>query len=135
MRNGQVMVLTVLALGGAILSATTIAGLLMLYQIRQTSDFANSARAIFAADAGIEWGLYNFLCTDAENFPCPLSEFSALQNGTIVEIICLNESGDVVLCTDPTTRLIKSIGRLKTLMAWQSFSPSWRMILAISFLV
>ena len=48
------MILTVLALGGAVLGATTVAGLLMLYQLRQTSDMANSARAIFAADAGTE---------------------------------------------------------------------------------
>ncbi len=60
--SGQAMILTVLALGGTILGATTIAGLLMLYQIRQTADLANSAKAIFAADAGIEWALYDFTC-------------------------------------------------------------------------
>ncbi|GEM_PF-1253054 len=57
---GQAMILAILALGGAILGATTIAGLLMTYQIRQTTDFANSAKAIFAADTGVECGLYNY---------------------------------------------------------------------------
>ena len=56
------MILTVLTLGGALLGATTIAGLLMLYQVRQGAYVSNSARALFAADSGIEWGLYNLLC-------------------------------------------------------------------------
>ena len=55
------MILTVLALGGTVLGATTIAGLLMLYQIRQTSDLANSGKAIYGAESGIELGLYRVL--------------------------------------------------------------------------
>lgn len=51
------MLLTTLAIGGTILAATTIAGLLMVYQISQATDIANSTKAIFAADAGTEWGL------------------------------------------------------------------------------
>ncbi len=34
------MILAVLALGGTMLGATAIAGFLMLYQIRQSTDFA-----------------------------------------------------------------------------------------------
>ncbi|MBU4387844.1 hypothetical protein KJ644_05285 [Candidatus Dependentiae bacterium] len=56
--NGQVMLLTALILGGAILGASTIAGYLMTLKIRASSDIANSAKAIFAADTGIEWELY-----------------------------------------------------------------------------
>lgn len=59
-RSGQVIILATLALGGAILGATTIAGLLMIYQIRQTIDVEDSAKAIFAADTGIEWGQMQF---------------------------------------------------------------------------
>ena len=33
-----------------------------LYQIRATTDTENSAKAIFAADAGTEWALYNYYC-------------------------------------------------------------------------
>jgi hypothetical protein len=62
MRSGQAMLIAVLALGGAILGATTVAGLMTLYQIRATTDTANSAKAIFAADAGTEWALYNHYC-------------------------------------------------------------------------
>jgi hypothetical protein len=59
-RSGQAMLIAVLALGGAILGATTVAGLMTLYQIRATTDTANSAKAIFAADAGTEWALFNY---------------------------------------------------------------------------
>lgn len=55
---GQVMLLTVLILGSTVLSASTIAGYLMTLKIRASSDIANSAKAIFAADTGIEWELY-----------------------------------------------------------------------------
>ena len=50
------MLLAVLTLGATMLGATTIAGLLMVYQIRQTTDFENSAKAVFAADAGTRMG-------------------------------------------------------------------------------
>ena len=56
--KGQVMLITVLTLGGLLLAVTTIGGLLMTYQIRQSSDITNSTKAIIAADAGIEWELY-----------------------------------------------------------------------------
>jgi len=52
------MLLTVLILGGVILSVSTIAGYITVQKIRQSSDVANSTKAIFAADAGIEWELY-----------------------------------------------------------------------------
>lgn len=57
-QKGQVMLITILALSGILLGATTIAGLLMAYQIRQAADITNSTKAIMAADAGIEWELY-----------------------------------------------------------------------------
>ncbi len=55
--TGQVMLLAAISLGGVILGATTIAGTLMMYQIRHATDLENSARAIFAADAGVECAL------------------------------------------------------------------------------
>lgn len=56
--KGQVMLLTVLMLGGAILGASTIAGYLMVLKIRASSDITNSTKAIYAADSGIEQELY-----------------------------------------------------------------------------
>lgn len=62
--RGQIMILTTLILSGTILAAVTIAGLLMLYQIRQAGNAAQSGRAIFVADAGLEYELYKFYTAD-----------------------------------------------------------------------
>ena len=107
------MMLTVLTLGGALLGATTIAGLLMLYQVRQGADVNHSARALFAADAGIEWGLYNLLCpTDPTKQPCPLPEQPTFRNGATVEVTCLDDAGAEVLdCSPNNTVTIKSLGK------------------------
>ena len=65
------MLIAVLALGGAILGATAVAGLMTLYQIRAATDTANSAKAIFAADAGTEWALFNYYCgVDSTSTQC-----------------------------------------------------------------
>ena len=98
------MILTVLVLGGTILGATTIAGLLTVYQIRQTTDLGNSAKAIFAADTGIEWGLYQFFK------PTGPASLPVLSNGSIVRIICSNSLGTVVLCADPSVSSIRTVG-------------------------
>jgi len=56
--KGQMMLLTILTLGGAMLGASTIAGYLMILKVRTSSDITNSVKAIFAAETGIEWELY-----------------------------------------------------------------------------
>jgi hypothetical protein len=56
--KGQVMLLSALLIGGSILAATSVAGYLMLLQIRQSTNIANSAKAITAASTGIDWALY-----------------------------------------------------------------------------
>ena len=56
--KGQLMLLSVLLISSAVLGAATIAGLLVLFQLRQTADAEASAQAVFASDAGIERALY-----------------------------------------------------------------------------
>lgn len=51
------MIMVIIMIGGLLLSATAIAGILMIYQIRQANDAASSAQAFFAADAALEWQL------------------------------------------------------------------------------
>lgn len=87
------MILTVLALGGAVLGATTIAGLLMLYQIRETTDLANSAKAIYAADAGIEWSLYKWF-----KDPSPPAVSFTNRATVLITQSCLDKDG---LTIDP----------------------------------
>jgi hypothetical protein len=91
--SGQAMLLAVLALGGAVLSATTIAGFLMAYQIRETTDFENSAKAIFAADAGTEWALY-------AHFVDASSMMTALSNGATTTVVCYDANDAEVSCGD-----------------------------------
>lgn len=52
------MFLTVVVLGVIVTSVTVIAGLLMGYQIKRSADVSHSARAVFAADAGVECMLF-----------------------------------------------------------------------------
>jgi hypothetical protein len=94
-QSGQAMLLAVLTIGATMLSATTIAGLLMLYQIRQTIDFGNSAKAVFAADAGTEWALYNNLVTSTS----PLG----FLNGASTTVVCDDSSNPPVpVCATST---------------------------------
>ena len=73
-QRGQVMLLTTLILSGTILAASTLAGLLMVYQIRQSSDATQSAKAIYAADAGIEYELFKIYRKNDDNFPDACAE-------------------------------------------------------------
>lgn len=95
------MILTVLSLGGTMLGATTIAGLLMLYQLRQATDMASSAKAIFAADAGIEWGIYCLLNSDEVRCPPPSSNNPANldDNATNFFVSCYGEGNVYLSCT------------------------------------
>ena len=106
--GGQAMILAVMALGGAILGATTIAGFLMVYQIRQTTDLANSAKAIFAADAGVECALYNqFISSDC-------AESNTLTNGASYAVDCVNGSGATVACDSGSAEVLFSRGTAAT---------------------
>lgn len=110
------MLLAVLALGGAILGATTIAGLLMLYQIRAATDIESSAKAVFAADAGVEWTEFDFYCgvtsTANPTSRCinasggqPTSTFSNCETGCpVFTVACSNDAVPpaAVPCNDPT---------------------------------
>ena len=69
------MILTVTLVVGALLGATTIAGSLMLRQIRQSTLSTQSTQAIFAAETGIELALYR--CYKDPNYPTSTLENEA----------------------------------------------------------
>jgi len=70
--KGQTMLLAVVLLSGAILSAVSLSGLLVLFQLKQTTGVKESTQAIFAADSGIECVLFNrYRCT-AVTPVCPV---------------------------------------------------------------
>lgn len=89
------MLLVVLTLGGTMLGVTTVAGLLMLYQIRQATTFRSSAQSVFAADAGSEWALYGYF--QGQNVPLPGG--GTLSNGAVVSVSCYDASDNISPCT------------------------------------
>ncbi|MGB7957968.1 MAG: hypothetical protein WCF77_03970 [Minisyncoccia bacterium] len=89
-QRGQAMLIAVLTLGASMLGATTIAGLLMLYQIRQATDFGNSAKSVFAADAGSEWALYSFFRGASQDQPM-------FSNGAAIAVNCYDNSNPPVV--------------------------------------
>jgi hypothetical protein len=119
-RQGQAMLLAVLTLGGTMLGVTTIAGLLMLYQIRQATDFAASAQSLFAADAGTEWALYGFFhgSTDA-------SSTQTLTNNASFSAVCQDDSGNSIACGDANAAQVLSRGTSgNTKRAFQVMLPT-----------
>lgn len=62
--SGQAMIMMVIMMGGMMLSATAVAGLLMFYQLRQANEASASGMAVFAADAGLEAGSYCYFYGD-----------------------------------------------------------------------
>ena len=89
------MLLAVLVISGTILGATTIAGLLMLNQIRQATNIGLSMQAIFAADTGVEWELFKLFKTDV-----------ATANPDLVPIM----SNQTCLVASSENETIKSVG-------------------------
>jgi len=113
------MIIATLALGGVILGATTIAGLLMTLQIRQTTNSADSAKAIFAADAGAELTLYEQLKNPS---PPPTLVFT---NGASVDVKCLQSDGsEAPSCSDSSVASARSVGIANT--ARRAFSLSFQ---------
>ena len=134
-RSGQVMLLTVLVMSAVFLSATVIAGLLMVYQLGQVTKVVDSAEAIFAADAATEralfavfrcndpigqivpfgWGNINTFCNSAANRePLPPPPIPAFLNDAsyqlTIEEIC--DSGNHISgATLSTVKCIKATGR------------------------
>ena len=104
------MILTIMALSGTLLVATTIAGLLTTYQIRAAGDIAASTRAVYAADAGLEMALYRFFRPEMVATPT-----TTLANGGVILISCLDTVTAYptqldTSCADASTTLIRAVG-------------------------
>jgi len=107
--KGQVMLMSVLLISSAVLGAATLAGLLVLFQLRQTADAEASARAVFAADAGMERALFevyrNNHCTDGGAAP-----IKSIELGSQGEFVTGNNSEYLVQFYDDCT-VARSGGR------------------------
>jgi threonine/homoserine efflux transporter RhtA len=119
-RRGQAMLIAILSISGAILGATTLAGLLMLYQIRATTDTVNSAKAIFAADSGVNWSLYVYF---KGTLPLPGSPAGTLSNGATMIVTCTDGSNVQVPCDNSgATPANAAISKGVSLNARRAFS-------------
>ncbi len=84
------MILITVMMGGLLLSATAIAGLLMFYQLQRATDTASSGRAIFAVDAASEQALECYFHELVLDFvPDTITEYchrsAAFENGATGE--------------------------------------------------
>lgn len=106
--SGQAMLIAVLSLGGAMLGATAIAGLLILYQIRAATDSINSSKAIFAADAGTDFALFSYYCANeldsGGNPRCSQAPvMGAFADGASTTVTCYDSNNNPTSsCYNPT---------------------------------
>lgn len=69
--SGQIMLLSIMIIGTSILVISVVAGYLTVQRLRFSSNMVDSAKAIFAADAGIECEQYNIFHPDpGDTFNC-----------------------------------------------------------------
>ena len=102
-QQGQVMIVVSVALGGVMLTSVVIGGILISNQIRQAGNIANSAKALYAADAALEWGIYQFYKQDTS------AGAPTFTNNAISTTLCYSKSS-VVLCTD-AINIDKMVGK------------------------
>ena len=96
--RGQTMLLTVMLLSSAILGATSLAALLVLYQLRQATDAKASTQAIFAADSGIECVLFEKIAGMEDYIKCGDGGVQIdLDNGSFYTVIVTTIGGDTVI--------------------------------------
>lgn len=124
------MLLAILTIGGAILGATTIAGTLMLYQIRAATDAENSAKAIFAADTAVQWVLFDFYCNAPTTPRCigttreqtlPGNPPGTLANGAAASATCNDAEGSGTLCSSTTTAISATAVGVSASSTWRAF--------------
>jgi len=106
--SGQVMLLTVMLLSGAILGATSLAGLLVLHQLRQAADINGSTRSIFAADSGLECALFKRYQDSGKD--CGEVQPVELGNGSSFKTIDSGESIKSVGRAGRTSRALELVG-------------------------
>lgn len=101
--NGQIMLAAVLVIGAIMIGTMTIGGILTTYQLRQARNVFNSAKAIYAADAALEWGLYQVWGGSASTSP-------SFSNGASSTTYCLDLQRNNVRCNSPAVYYIIGSG-------------------------
>ncbi|MCS6789051.1 MAG: hypothetical protein NZ484_00560 [Patescibacteria group bacterium] len=115
-KDGQVMIVVSLALGGVMMISSLIGGILILNQLRQARNLADSAKAIYAADAALEWGFYQFAGKVGAIAP-------KLNNGATSTTECFDANKNLISCSDNNTKYI--IGKGRSLDISRAFQMSF----------
>ncbi len=97
-QSGQVMLVVILSLGAVMIGANVISGFLINNQIKQATNIVDSAKAIYAADAGIEAGYYSFATGNNVNLT-----FSNKASSTIK---CFDINNNNVACNSASAAFI-----------------------------
>ena len=105
------MILTVLIISGTILGATTIAGILMVNQIRQATNAQHSLQALFAADAGLEWELYNNFVGSYEKPQMNKADFVTKVFDSGIEFRSVGCAGALIEGKVPENRCSRKVNR------------------------
>lgn len=95
-RKGQVMLLSIILIGGSLLTSGAVAGLLTIYQLKQSNNVVDSTKAFFAADAMLEWKTYDYVKTT--NTPQP-----NFTNGSSASATIRTGPGQTVIQSEGTT--------------------------------
>ncbi|MEX1014372.1 MAG: hypothetical protein WDZ80_04395 [Candidatus Paceibacterota bacterium] len=72
--KGQVMLISILILGGIMIASTAIGSALLIFQIKQVNNAGDSAIALFAADSGIEAVTWCFFDKSEDKGNCTVPE-------------------------------------------------------------
>jgi len=78
---GQALIMTVILLGGIMIGTTAVAGIVLVNAVRSSTLSGFSTQAIYAADAGLEWELYQYYVNPLQDVP----QFSASNPNLNVE--------------------------------------------------
>ena len=82
-QSGIALLLTMIILSATVLTATLIAAIVII-QFKLSSDINNSTIAIYAADSGVEWQLYQI--RNGSSVPAPVMSNGATTTTTVTGI-------------------------------------------------
>jgi len=108
-QEAQAMLIVVMILGATMLGVATIAGYVSLQKIKTVAEIMDSTKAIYAADAGVEWCFYNkFSSNGTSTFVCDTGGFvQNFSNGASFSAV---ESGDVIRVVGRAFNSYRSFG-------------------------
>lgn len=116
-KKGQVMIIVSLSLGGVMMISSLVGGILILNQLRQSKNIIDSTKAIYAADAALEYGFYQFKGNNRAENPI-------LNNQTQAITKCFDKDMKNIDCKD-SENVVYIIGKGQTSLITRAFQMSF----------